>query len=233
MPMRLRAVLLCSMLAPLVAPAAPLAAQVGHNPAHSPYHDIAKGSSITFTGGYFGGSGGSVGVGPNSAWTFGGRWDFRAGGAVSFGAGVDYGKFERLLIDPFLAPDQRNQGTVNQNVTIAQLHLTLNLTGGKSWNRLAPFVALSGGFAFAQRVPADTSGFNFGNRFMFAPNAGVRLFLTDRMHLRGQVSGVFWKIPYPVSFRVANPAGLPVLLDGRQSEWVVSPWFQFGLGYTL
>jgi hypothetical protein len=230
MPMRLRAVLVSVTLGAF---AAPLAAQVGYNPAHSPYHDIAKGSSLTFTGGYFGGSGGSIGVGPNSAWTFGARWDFRAGEAVSFGAGVDRGSFERLLINPFLPVDQRNQGTVTQNVTMAQVHLQLNLTGGKSWNHFAPFVALSGGFAFAQRQVEDTSGFNFGNRFMFAPNAGVRIFLGDRLNLRGQISGVFWKIPYPVSFRVANPAGPPVLLDGRQSEWVVSPWFQFGLGYTL
>jgi hypothetical protein len=234
MPMRLRVLLLGLMLAPLAAtlPAGRLAAQVGHDPRHSPYRDIAQGNSLTVMGGRFLGSGGSVGVGPHSGWTYGLRWDFRAGGPVSFGLGVDRGNLERLYIDPFQPESRRTVGTLSQQVTVLRANLQLNLTGGKTWNHLAPFVALSGGLAFAQRTPADTSGFNFGNRFVFAPNAGVRIFLSDRLHLRGQANATFWKIKYPLSFRQANPAPA-VLLDARQSEWVVSPWIQFGLGYTL
>jgi hypothetical protein len=188
-------------------------------------------SSITFEAGHFAGSGGSVGVGPNSGWTFGARWDFRAGGPLSFGIGLDRGNLQRLYIDPFQADtSKRVVGTVDQKVTFALVNIQLNLTGGKTWNRFAPFVAISGGLAFAERVPVDTSGYNFGNRFVFAPNAGFRFFLSERLHLRGEAKAAFWKINYPLSFRQGNP---PVLLDARQNEWVASPWLQFGRGYTL
>jgi hypothetical protein len=234
MPMRLRALLLCLTLAPLAAtlPSGRLAAQVGYEPGHSPYRDIAKGNSLTFSAGRFLGNGGSVGVGPHSGWTYGARWDFRAGGTVTFGLGVDRGDLERLYIDPFQPESLRTVGIVSQKVTLAQVNIQFNVTGGKTWNHIAPFVGISGGFAFGQAVPADTSGYNFGNRFVFTPNVGVRVFLTDRLHLRGQANAPFWKINYPLSFRAGSPAPA-VLLDGRKSEWVVSPWFQFGLGYTL
>jgi hypothetical protein len=207
-----------------------LRAQVGHKPTSSPYHDIAKGSSLTFVGGYFGGSGGSVGVGPNSGYTFGGRFDFRAGNPLQFGLEVSHGKLERLHIDPTQPVASRVRGTIDQPVTFAQLNIQLNLTGGKSWHGFAPFAALSGGFAFATRQTVDTSGYNFGNRFMFTPNAGFRLFFGDRIHLRAAVRAVYWKINYPLSFRTGTPAVLP---DGRESEWSLSPWYEAGLGYTF
>ncbi len=93
MPMRLRALLLALTLAPVAAALStdPAAAQVGHDPEHTPYHDIAQGSSLTFTGGRFLGNGGSVGVGPHTGWTYGARWDLRAGGPLSFGIGLSRG----------------------------------------------------------------------------------------------------------------------------------------------
>ena len=78
----------------LIIPAVTVA-QVGHPPGRSPYRDIAQGSSITFTGGYFLGNGGDVGVGPNSGSTFGGRFDLRSGKALSLGLGIGYGQLER------------------------------------------------------------------------------------------------------------------------------------------
>ncbi|HET7598895.1 MAG TPA: hypothetical protein VFK09_01310 [Gemmatimonadales bacterium] len=207
-----------------------LAAQVGHPPGGSPYHDIAKGSSFTAVGGYFGGSGGSVGVGPNSGYTLGLRFDFRAGNPLQFGAEVSHGWLERLHIDPTQPEASRVRGTIDQPVTFAQINIQLNLTGSKSWHGFAPFAALSGGFAFATRQTVDTSGYNFGNRFLFSPNAGLRLFLGERLHLRGAIRAAFWKINYPLSFRTGTPAVLP---DGRESEWVLSPWYEAGIGYTF
>ena len=203
-------------------------AQVGHPPQSSPYHDLAKGSSFTAMGGWLLGDGGRLGVGPNSGHTFGGRFDLRASRALSIGIGGERGHLERLIIDPTQPVDQRVSGPVSQNVTFVEAFLTLNLTGGKSWHGFAPFVGLVGGAAFAEKTPADTSGYNFGTKGFFAPATGFRLFLGDRFHLRGEVRANFWKLSYPTSFRSGTE---PVTADAK--EWNLAPWFAVGLGLIL
>jgi hypothetical protein len=203
------------------------ASQVGHPPAKSPYRDIKQGSSITFTSGRILGNGGDVGVGPNSGWTFGGRFDFRSGRALALGLGVSYGQLERLIVDPFT--DQVT-GPVDQSVFFTEALITLNLTGGKTWNGFAPFIGFAGGFGFGSKVPADTSGYDFGTKFFFAPGGGTRVFLGDRLHVRAEFRGLFWKLTYPLSFREGPD---PVIITGADSEWDLSPWLIFGIGYTL
>jgi hypothetical protein len=217
------ALLLATLLCPAIA-----AGQVGHSPQHSPYSDLAKGNSITFLGGRFLGDGGRLGVGPNSGYTFGLRYDLRASRALALGLGVERGNLERLIIDPTKAVDQRVSGPVGQNVTFAEAFITLNLTGGKTWHGFAPFTGIVGGVAFASSTPADTSGYNFGKKLFFGPAAGFRMFLGNRLHLRGEVRGNFWKLSYPASFRAGTT---PVTADA--SEWNLSPWFVVGLGYIL
>jgi hypothetical protein len=211
----------------LLCPAA-AAGQVGHPPQSSPYSDLGKGNSITFVGGRFLGDGGRQGVGPNSGYTFGLRYDFRASRALALGLGVERGNLERLIIDPTKAVDQRVSGPVDQKVTFAEAYITLNLTGGKTWHGFAPFTGLVTGVAFASSTPADTSGYNFGKKFFFGPAAGFRMFLGNRLHLRGEVRANFWKLSYPASFQAGTT---PVTAD--VSEWNLSPWFVVGLGYIL
>lgn len=203
-------------------------AQVGHPPRSSPYHDLGKGSSFTLVGGRLLGNGGRLGVGPNSGNTYGVRFDLRASRALSLGLGVERGNLERLIIDPTKPVDERVTGPVDQNVTMAEALITLNLTGGKTWHGFAPFVGLVGGAAFAERTDADTSGYNFGTKAFFAPATGFRLFLGDRFHLRGEVRANFWKLSYPASFRNGTD---PVTSDAK--EWNLAPWFVVGVGLIL
>jgi hypothetical protein len=202
-------------------------AQVGHPPSKSPYHDIKQGSSITLVGGHFLGNGGDAGVGPNDGWTFGGRFDFRSARALAFGVGVSYGELQRLIVDPFL---DEVTGPVDQSVLFTEAMVTFNLTGGKTWHVFAPFVGLTIGFAFGSDVAADTSGYDFGTKFFFAPGGGTRVFLGDRLHLRAEARAHFWKLSYPPSFRQQPD---PVIITGADSEWDLSPWILFGIGYTL
>ena len=221
---RLRPPIVTCLLLTLSVPAV---AQVGHAPARSPYRDIAQGSSITVTGGRFLGNGGDAGVGPNDGWTVGGRFDLRAGKALSLGVGIGYGQLQRLIVDPF---EDEVVGPVDNSVVFTEALVTLNLTGGKTWHRLAPFVGVAGGLAFASNVAADTSGYEFGTKFFFAPTAGTRVFLGDRLHLRAEFRANFWKLSYPLSFRQEPD---PVIITGADSEWDLSPWVLFGFGYTL
>ena len=225
----------------LLVPAAPLAAQVGHRPESSPYHDIPKGHTVTPIFGQYGGSGGRFGIAPHDGQVYGLRYDIRTGSPVQLGLGVMRGTLTRLIVDPFVELANRVSGPVDQTVTFAEANLQLNVTGGKSWHRLAPFVGSGVGLTFPSGTPADTSDFELGKKVYLAPFAGVRIFVTDRLSLRGEARAVFLKVKYPPSFE-AEPVlepGIPpdnsnaVIPDGRVSEWTTNSLLAVGLGYSF
>jgi len=217
-----------------------VAAQVGHPPNKSPYHDIRKGHTLTVTYGQFGGSGGSFGIGPHDGPVYGIRYDIRSGSTVQLGLGFSRAKLERLIVDPFVTLANRVSGPVDQTVSLAEVNLQLNLTGGKTWRRLAPFVGSGVGLTLPYSTPQDTSKFKLGHKFYLAPFAGVRIFVTDRLSLRGEARAVFWKLKYPTTFEdePAQEPGTPehsnaVITDGRLNEWTTSSWLLAGLGYSF
>jgi hypothetical protein len=224
----------------LLLAAGPADAQVGHRPSDSPYRDIYKGHTVTAVGGYVGGSGGEFEIGPHGGAAFGIRYDIRTASAIQFGLQLGQASLERLIVDPFVELANRVSGPVDQRVSFAEADLQLNLTGGKTWRGLAPFVGMGLGIALASGTEADTSGYKFGNKFYFAPHAGFRFFVTPRLHLRGDARLAFWKLKYPVSFTEEPELepGTPeepnaVISDGRTSEWGTAPWLQVGLGYSF
>jgi hypothetical protein len=211
-------------------------AQVGHPPGQTPYHDIPKGHTVTGLAGLSGGTGGRFGIAPHDGTVFGLRYDIRTASAIQMGLVLGRGTLERLIVNPFVVEANRVTGPVDQQVSFVELDLQFNLTGGKTWHRLAPFVGLGGGLALPSGTAADTSGFELGNKIYFAPHAGFRFFLTDRLHLRTDARVIFWKVDYPASFtRVPpeEPESPPVISDGRVSEWTTASWLQAGLGFSF
>jgi hypothetical protein len=220
--------------------AAPLAAQVGHPPSSSPYRDIRRGHTLTLTGGYLFGDGGDFNIGPHDGPVFGGRYDIRTSRTVQLGLGVFRGNLQRFIVNPFVQLANRRTGPVDQSVTFVEVDLQMNVTGGKSWHRIAPYVQLTGGLALASNTPADTSGFDFGNKLYFAPAGGFRLFLTQGLHLRAEARATFWKLNYPTTFQnepVEEPGtpGNPnaVITGTSLTQWTTSSWLQAGLGYSF
>jgi hypothetical protein len=220
---------------------APLAAQVGHRPGASPYHDIRKGHTVTATFGQFGGSGGRFEIGPHHGQEYGFRYDVRTGSAVQIGLGFARADLDRLIVDPFVELANRVSGPVKQTVSFVELNLQLNLTGGKTWHRLAPFVGVGTGLTLPSDTPADTSRFKLGKKIYLAPNVGVRIFVTDRLSLRGEARATFIKLKYPSTFQdepALEPGDPPnnsnaVITDGRVSEWTTSSVLLVGLGYSF
>ncbi|HEU4473770.1 MAG TPA: hypothetical protein VFR72_02980 [Gemmatimonadales bacterium] len=211
-------------------------AQVWHPPGRSPYREIPKGHTVTGFGALFGGTGGRFGIAPHDGTLFGIRYDIRTGSTIQFGLGLARGTMERLIVDPFVVLDDRVRGPVDQTVSFAEVDLQFNVTGGKTWHRLAPFVGVGAGITFPSGTAADTSGFELGRKIYFAPHAGFRFFLTDRLHLRTDARVLFWKLSYPASFtRVPpdEPEAPPVITDGNTSEWTTSSWLQAGLGFSF
>ena len=195
----------------LLAPRAVLA-QVGHPPGSSPYRDIPKGHTFTPFAAYFAGDGGRFRVAPHDGQLYGFRYDIRTGSTIQMGLLLGQGQMQRVILDSLVGVGAVT-GTVDQSTTFVEADLQLNLTGGKTWNRLAPFIGTALGLAWAEDPPADLSAFELDTKFYFAPHAGLRLFVTDRIHLRGDARVLFWKLDYPNS-----------------SEWDTSGWYQAGLG---
>lgn len=227
------------MVAVAIGSAGPAGAQVGHEPRKSPYRDIVKSKSLMFQTGYFGGSGGSLGVGPNSGQTVGGRFDLRLSNTFQFGFSFNRGDLERLIQNPDDSVAKRTSGPVPQTVSFFDIAAQLNLTGTKSWHRLAPYFSAVVGLAVGGTVAADTSDFNFGTRFYLAPTLGTRVILSQSFHLRVEARANFWKLKYPNSF-TQEPALEPGIgqsnalrPDGSTSEWTISPFLMAGLGVSF
>jgi hypothetical protein len=229
----------------LVLSAGPLGAQVGHPPAHSPYRDIAHGRSVTVLLGDFGGDGGTIGVGPHHGTSYGLRFDLRLSAPVQFGFSLARARLERFVVSAADSVATRTKGPVDQNLTMIEAALQLNLTGRKSWHRLAPFLSGSLGFTHGSDLPAsapkDSSGYSFGSRFYLVPAVGVRVMVSNALSLRLEARQVFWKLSYPVSY-TQEPAAQPstdpnksnaVLPANKRNEWTGGRELRLGLGFAF
>ncbi len=222
------------LLAPTLA-----SAQVGSQPDKSPYREISRSTFISASYAEVDGNGGDFGVGPHDGTLYGLTLNLRANRFIGLGIGLSAGDFQRRIIDPFVELENRDQGIVGQTLTLAEVQVTFNLTGGKTWHRLAPYLSLNGGLAFANETAADTSGYSFDTRFFLAPGAGIRVALGQRLHLKAEVKALSWKLSYPDSYRNEPPLdpGTPadphaVITDGMISQWTRSGWFGVSLSWS-
>lgn len=200
-------------------------AQVGHEPRKSPYRDITKRKSATFMAGYFGGSGGARGVGPHNGGTLGGRFDIGVSGTIQLGFGFAVGDLERFIVRPSADTTLTLEtiGPIPQQILFFDFTAQVNLTGAKSWNRLAPFFAATVGLAVGEKSELNTGDYEFGNEIYLTPTLGTRFIISQTFHLRLEARAQFWKLDYPPAFTFTEGAG----------QWVISPWLVAGLGVSF
>lgn len=214
--------------------------QVGHPPGQSPYRDVRFGSSLTAVFGNLGGDGGEARVGPHHGNSYGLRYGFRMSGFIEGGLSLSYMDLERFIVDPDDSVATRVSGPVEQNVVTIEAALQFNLTGGKTWHNIQPFLTGGLGYAFSSSTDADTSGFEFGKRFSISPGAGLRYYLGRRLQLRLEARRHFWKLKYPASF-LEEPEEEPgteedpnaVITSGKDNEWVSGWWLMGGIGFSF
>lgn len=224
-------------LAPLLALvlASPAFAQVGHDPARSPYRTLRYGQFVGVNGGYFRGDGGQIGVAPHGGPTVGLRYDFLGAGTISIGLQGTFARLERFIVDKAKPIETARTGPVRQNTLLFEGIIQFNLTGGKTWRGLAPYVSTGIGVAVANQNPADTSGFKFRLKGALTPGIGARVFLSDRLFLRLEARTTFWQVSYPGVYKLppsADPTKPPVI-SGPSKEWVTNGWYSVGLSYAF
>lgn len=209
-------------------------AQVGHDPSRSPYRDAPRGGTVLITGGYLGGSRGGPGVGISDGPTGGLRYERSLGGAIGFSTGIAYGRTARFVIDPAKDSVTRKTGPVDAEVIVADVGLQFVLTGRKTWHGLAPFLGASLGVALGGGPP-DPGLYDFGNKIVLAPEAGLRWHPARRVSVRTDFRLALWKLTYPTSYKVPNAidGGSVLPPNAKLTEWTAHPWIAVGVGWTF
>jgi Lipid A 3-O-deacylase (PagL) len=216
-----------------------LRAQVGHAPQGSPYRDVRRGTSWSLLFGNLSGDGGEIRVGPHNGPSYGARFDFRMSGFIQGGVSAWYMDLERFIVDADDSVATRVTGPVSQSVVLIEAALQFNITGGKTWHNIQPYFTGGLGYNISSSTNADTSGYEFGNRFSISPGVGFRYFLGDRLHLRIETRRHFWKLKYPSAY-AEEPADEPgteddpnAVIRGNLNEWASGWWYFGGLGFSF
>ncbi len=222
-----------SLAALLAAPAA-LRAQVGYPPARSPFVDIDFRQQITLLGGYFSAKADPAGVAPQGGPMFGVQYDLGFGGPAIFTTRVRSVLSERRVIDPVRRANSRVLGTERRPVTLADVGLTLALTGQRSYRGLVPRV--HGGVGVASNFRgADPGGFTFGTSFAFAYGLGVRYVPAGtRWALRADFGNTLYRVRYPREYTAPALDTTSVLpVDARLTRWLNNTAITAGVSYQF
>jgi len=210
------------------------AQDVGHAPEGSPFRDLPYRQELSLFGGYYNGSEGKAGVAPGGGPAIGMRYEIRIGGPAQFTARLTHATPDRTVLDPALADNARNLGERAWPITIADVGISLNLTGQKSWHRLVP--SLNGGVGIASDFgkSGDPGGFDFGTPFAFTFGGGVRLERDGPLQLRIDVADYLYQLEYPAAYTTAPVGSTPILSAGSStSEWTHNLLLSVGLSYRF
>ncbi len=210
------------------------AQDVGHAPEASPFRDLPYRQELSLFGGYYNGSEGKAGVAPGGGPAIGMRYEIRIGGPAQFTARLTHATPDRTVLDPALADNVRNLGERAWPITIADVGISLNLTGQKSWHRLVP--SLNGGVGIASDFgkSGDPGGFDFGTPFAFTFGGGVRLERDGPLQLRFDVADYLYQLEYPAAYTTAPTGSTPILSAGSStSEWTHNLLLSVGLSYRF
>ena len=216
----------------LLAASSPVLAQeVGHIPSESPYRDIAYKQEITPFIGYYAAGEDPAGVAPRSGPMVGARYEIRIGGPAQFMARLAYVSSERMIIDPQQPVGSRELGVSSTSLYLADVGISLNLTGQKSWNGLVPVVT-GGAGVVSDFEKADVGGFRFGTQFAITVGGGIRWVpQNSRLQVRVDLADYLYQISYPTSY-VADSEEQP-RVTRKQSAWTNNLALTAGVSYRF
>jgi hypothetical protein len=212
---------------------APLAAQVGSEPDKSPYQDFTYKQDFSVIGGYFSGSKGAAGVGPQSGPIVGVRYGLHVGGPAELSVRLMRASSNRDVIDPTKTGAARNLGTISDPIWIGDVGINLALTGQKSFHHFVPLFGLGVGFSKGSSQQ-DIGTYSFGTGFAVHFGGGLKFVTHGPWAARLDVSDYFWQLSYPGGYFLAPTGGTAVLPQGQaQNEWKQNGVITFGITYIF
>ena len=165
---------------------------------------------------------GRFGLGPGGGFEFGGRWGIDLSGPLGFEIVSAWITGTRDVINPAKLIGDKKVGEADVLIGTAEGRLRITLTGDRTWHRLSPFILAGGGIAFdlspaaeADELLLEGDRFEFGTSFIGTMGVGSRLFVTDRLALRGDAVFSLWKLDTPPGFSEPGRGYTAV----EKSEW--------------
>jgi hypothetical protein len=195
----------------LLLPLPALAQEVGHPPERSPYRDLEYRQEVSLFTGYYVASKDPAGVAPQSGPMVGARYDIRVAGPAQLTVRGAHVFSRRTIIDPREPAATRVLGEHDWGLLLADVGITLNLTGQKSIWGFVPVLSSGLGIASDTRTRADPGGYKFGTAFALNVGGGVRWVPGGRFQLRADVQDVLYNVKYPTTFYDIASDGSSVL----------------------
>lgn len=182
----------------LPAGASSLLAQVGHLPSASPYSDLRGSQAVTFSIGSISPQSDPAGVGPGSGMLLSARHDLRVTGPLWLYTRLSYApSLTRTVKDPLLTGAARIVGESKRPLTILESGFQFNITGNKSWKRLAPYIHTGFGVATGGTAKYDVGGYRFGTKFIVNYGVGTRIATGSAWELQADLTQSLWQYKYP------------------------------------
>lgn len=199
---------------------------VGYPPDRSPFRDLEFRQEIGGYTGYYAAGADRVGVAPQSGPLVGVRYEVRVGGPAQFTARAARVWSERKVLDPNLPAGERDLGTREWPLYLADVSLTVNLTGQKSFHHIVPVFNAGVGVA-SDFKGADRGDFKFGTQFALSFGGGVKWVVGSQLELRADVADYLYQISYPQLYLDKQ-----VVSDTR-SDWTQNWAFTVGAAYRF
>jgi hypothetical protein len=206
--------------------------QVGYPPAQSPFRDLVFRQELTIVAGQYAAGKDPVGVAPQSGPMIGARYEIRVGGPAQFAVRVSRVFSQRDILNPALAEDARIVGTSDWPLYLADLGITFNLTGQKSFRGFVPVVTVGGGVATDLKGTEDVGGYRFGTAFALSYGAGIRWVPGGRYQVRLDILDYLYQVQYPNSYFTPN-GNLPPVRTGAQNAWTNNAAITLGGSYQF
>jgi hypothetical protein len=214
-------------------PPASVRAQVGHDPATSPYKDIEHSQELTVFGGFLQSGKDPAGVAWRGGPMVGARYDIHLAGPAYFYGRAGAVQSERTIIDPAEPEATRVIGDRTGTLLLADLGLSLSLTGHKSWRGLSPMLSGGGGM-IADFRGTDIGGYRFGTPFALSFGGGLRWVPGGRVQGRVDYTDFLYRVAYPEGFYRPTDE-VPAFLgsDVARSRWTHNGAFTVSLSYVF
>ncbi len=231
-----RAMLVLAFVAAAAAPAISAGAQVsvGYPPQKSPYRDLEYHSELTAFGGYFRGAQDPAGVAPGGGPIGGIRYEIGIGGPAQLVVRAAEAFSERNVVDPTQPAATRNLGSRPWPVYLADLGLSVNLTGQRSFHGIVPVTYAGVGIATDGGKKATGDPYRLGTTFAFSFSGGLRFVPGGRFQIRADAGTYMYQIKYPAAYYILASDNTAVL-DSKQTKnfWKRNGVYTLGLSYLL
>jgi len=195
----------------------------------SPYNFVDTRHEATFFAGMTATDRGTLRLGPGGGPLVGARYAFEVTSLVAVEISGSYMNLDREVYDP-RSETQAPQllGTLPQHVILLEGRLRLNLTGARTWYRLAPYLYAGGGMVTGttQRLEVEEE-FGPGQQFTFGPSAtvslggGTRWMPLQRVGVRLEGGFNLWKVGTPPAFR-AREELIGAVPDSEWPRWATA-----------